>query len=553
MKKLLAIILALSLAFCVCMPSFAYSDVGEDTDMDVFDPMDNLPDGDIDMGELEMETYDVKDLKGLYKTQGRTHYKDGMPSLAYSASSFEFNAYCEGDIYVTFESTKINSSMGNGTYLTVYIDGVKQSRSVGHLNYYGEETAVIAINLNKGNHNVKIVRSTELEPSLVYVKSISLAGEIKAPEQDKDLFIEFVGGAATSAQGALYDKEIALYDPSSAIYQDGTVSFAYKAAESLNADLSVVARQGIGAITGWQKVSMIDVYNYTMHAANNSLLYDFKKQPDIIVVELGAADYDVLKWNNTDKTEEEIIQGFYDMLELLREKNPNAYIVWTYGFNDTVLKDVIPSVIENSGGAKKGFYSVKITHSNGGGKGLPSEAGHTKAATELVDFIKANKLNIPKAPTVKFTPENDDIYSKPPVIELTGIDKLTNKMGYKLYKKGETVPSSFTDYSGSITVNSNGEYVLVVAALDKNNNVGKEAVYEFTYNSAYNPYTVGDLNNDSFINNTDMILLRRLLAGWTVTVIEPAGDVNGDGIVNTRDIMHFARYLAEFEGIELAQ
>ena len=51
MKKLLAIILALRLAFCVCMPSFAYSDVGEDTDMDVFDPMDNLPDGDIDMGE----------------------------------------------------------------------------------------------------------------------------------------------------------------------------------------------------------------------------------------------------------------------------------------------------------------------------------------------------------------------------------------------------------------------------------------------------------------------------------------------------------------------
>ena len=126
-------------------------------------------------------------------------------------------------------------------------------------------------------------------------------------------------------------------------------------------------------------------------------------------------------------------------------------------------------------------------------------------------------------------------------------------MGYKLYKKGETVPSSFTDYSGSITVNSNGEYVLVVAALDKNNYVGKEAVYVFTYNSAYKPYTVGDLNNDSFINNTDMILLRRLLAGWTVTVIEPAGDVNGDGIVNTRDIMHFARYLAEFEGIELAQ
>ena len=548
----MALVLCLSLAFTLCIPSFAYTTPGEDTDMDVFDPMDNLPDGDVDMGELEMETYDVKDLSGLYKTGGRTHYKDGMPSLAYTASSFEFNAYCEGDIYVTFDSTKINSSSGNGTYLTVYIDGVKQSRSVGHLNYYGEETAVIAINLDKGNHNIKIVRSTELEPSLIYVKSITLAGEILAPPSNKDLLIEFVGGAAVTGMGALYDKEIALYDPSSAIYQDGTGSFAYKTAESLNADISVVARQGIGATTGWQKVSMIDAYNYTMHAANNSLLYDFKNQPDIIVVELGAADYDVLKWNNTTKTEAEIEAGLYDMLELLREKNPNAYIVWIYGFNDTTLKNIIPTVIENSGGKEKGFYSVKLTHANSGGKGLPSEAEHTRATTELVNFITINKLNLPKAPLVTFTPENNEIYSTPPVITLTSIDKLTNKMCYKLYKKDATVPTSFTNYNGNITVNADGEYILEVAALNKNGEVGNTKTYSFTYDSSYK-VVIGDLNNDTYINNSDVILLRRYLAGWETSVKKEACDVNGDGVVNNRDAMHFARYLAGWAGIELAQ
>lgn len=552
MKKLLAILLCLTLAFGCCVPSFAYDNNGDDTDLDVFDPMDGLPDGEVDMGELEMETYEVKDLNGLYKTQGRTHYKDGMPSLAYTASSFEFNAYCEGDIYVTFEATKINSSAGNGTYLSVYIDGVKQSRSVGHLNYYGEDTSVIALDLPLGNHNIKIVRSTEIEPSLIYVKSISLAGEITQPEADKDLLIEFVGGAVVTGMGMLYDKEIALYDPSSAIYQEGTESFAYKTAQSLNADISVVARQGIGAVTGWQKVSMIDAYNYTMHAANNTLLYDFKKQPDIIVVELGAADYDVLKWNNTDKTEEEIVDGFYDMLALLREKNPNAYIVWTYGFNDTVLKDVIPTVIENSGGAEKGFYAVKLSHSNQGGKGLPNEAGHTKAANELIDFIRTNKLNLPKAPSVKFTPENDDVYSTPPAISLTAVDKLTNKLVYKLYKKGTSIPSNFTEYNGNITVDTSGEYILVVAGKNKNGEVGKEATYTFVYDSSYK-VTIGDLNNDSHINNSDVIMLRRYLAGWNVNVKERACDVNGDGAVNNRDVMHFARYLAGWAGIELAQ
>jgi len=551
-KKLMALILCLMLSFLSCLPSFAYTTPGEDTDMDVFDPMDNLPDGDIDMGELEMETFEVRDLSGLYKTQGRTHYKDGMPSLAYTASSFEFNAFCEGDIYVTFDSTKINSSAGNGTYLTVYIDGVKQSRSVGHLNYYGEETAVIAINLDKGNHNIKIVRSTELEPSLIYVKSISLAGEITAPPADNDLFIEFVGGAATTGMGALYDKELALYDPASAIYQDGTVSFAYKAAQTLGADLSVVARQGIGASTGWQKVSMIDAYNYTMHAANNTLLYDFKKQPAVIVVALGAADYDVLQWNHTTKTEAEIEAGFYDMLALLREKNPDAYIIWTYGFNDTNLKNIIPTVIENSGGAQKGFYSLKLTRSTGGGKGLPSEAGHTIAANELVDFITSNKLNLPKAPIVKFTPENNDVYSTPPVITLTSVDKLTNKMCYKLYKKDATVPTSFTDYSGDITVNDNGEYILIVAATNKKGEVGNTKTYSFSYDSSYQ-VVVGDLNNDTYINNSDVILLRRYLAGWETSVKKEACDVNGDSTVNNRDAMHFARYLAGWAGIELAQ
>lgn len=552
MKKLITVLLCLVLAFNFSTPSFAYIIDGEDTDVDVYEP-DKLPGGDIDMGELEMETFEVKDLSGFYKTQGRTHYKNGMPSLAYSASSFEFNAYCEGDIYVTFEVSKINSSVGNGTYLTVYIDGVKQSRAVGHLNYAEEETAVVAVNLPLGNHNIKIVRSTELEPSLIYVKSISLAGEFTPPPTDKDLLLEFVGGAAVTAQSVLYDKETAMYDPSSAIYQDATASFAYKTAELLNADISVVARQGIGAVTGWQKVPMLEVYNYLMHAANKTLLYDFNKQPDVIVVELGAADYDVLKWNNTNKTEAEIIEGFYDMLELLREKNPNANIVWVYGFNDTVLKDVIPTVIENSGGASKGFYSVKLTHNNKGGKGLPSEAGHTKAAEELVAFITNNKLHLPKAPTVTFTPKNEGIYNQTPVITLTASDLKTNKMYYKLYKDGAAVPTTFTEYTAPLTVNTNGNYTLIVASANKNGTIGAQQSYTFSYDSNYKPYVVGDLDNDNEVNSKDLTVLRRYLAGWDVVAYVEAGDVNGDGVVNSKDVTHFARYLAGWVGIELAR
>lgn len=553
MKKALALILILALCLICSTPSFAYIDVGEDTDIDVYEPSDDLPDGEIDMGELEMETYEVANLSGYYKTEGRTHYKDGMPSLAYTASSFEFNAYCEGDIYMTFSIPKINSSVGNGTYLTVYIDGVKQSRSVGHLNYYGEETAVIATNLSLGKHNIKIVRSTELEPSLVYVKDITLCGKFLEKPKDNDLLVEFVGGALATGQRILYDKELALYDSTCAIYQDGTATYAYKTAEKLNADISVVARQGIGVITGWQKVSMIDAYNYTMHAADNTLLYDFNKQPDIVVVELGGCDYDVLKWNSTTKTEEEIVQGFYDMLALLREKNPNAYIVWIYGFNDIDLKNVIPTVIESSGGEEKGFYGLQLTYNNSGTNGLPSISGHETASEELVNFITTKKLHLPKAPSVTFTPDNNGIYIESPVITLTEKDKATQKMYYKLYKTGETVPASFTEYTAPLTVNTNGEYTLIVASSNSSGEMGLQNTYTFTYNSEYKDYIVGDVNNDTEINSKDLTTLRRYLAGWELVVNEKACDTNGDGTVNSKDATHFARYLAGWEGIELAQ
>ena len=45
-----------------------------------------------------------------------------------------------------------------------------------------------------------------------------------------------------------------------------------------------------------------------------------------------------------------------------------------------------------------------------------------------------------------------------------------------------------------------------------------------------NDYIPGDLNNDRKINTTDVILLRRYIAGgYDVSVNEAAADVNGDG------------------------
>lgn len=553
MKKALAFLLCVIVMFLYSVPSFAddYIYPGEDTDIEM--PQDYpLPDdGNIDMSELELYTFNTKDLEGFYKTGGRTLYNDGMPSLGYSCDSFEFNAYCQGDVMVTFSVPKINSSLGNGTYLTVYVDGVRQRRAVGHINIAEEETAVVATGLSLGNHNIKIVRSTELEPSFIYVKSITLAGEILEAPKNNDILIEFVGGAATAGQAMLYDKETALYDPAYAIYEDGTSSYAYKTATALSADISVVARQGIGVTTGWQKVSMIDVYLYNAHAYNSTALYDFKRQPKIIVVELGSCDYDVLRWNNTTKTKEEIDAGFSTMLNLLREKNPQSDIIWLYNFTDDYCNEIVPTTIKNMGGAEKGFYSLKITRNNAGGKGLPNEAGHTKAAEELTNFITENKLHLPKAPNVTITPKTNGVYNDPPTITLNKADEYTNKMYYKLYKSGETVPAQFTEYTSPITVTEVNEYVLVVAAANKSGSLGKEKTITFAYDPDFKNYMPGDISGDKTVDALDLIYLRKYLASWDIVVVEDACDTSGDGKTDVRDIVNLAKYLAGWSGIEV--
>ncbi|MBQ7045358.1 MAG: InlB B-repeat-containing protein [Clostridia bacterium] len=59
-------------------------------------------------------------------------------------------------------------------------------------------------------------------------------------------------------------------------------------------------------------------------------------------------------------------------------------------------------------------------------------------------------------------------------------------------------------------------------------------------------YTPGDLNEDGTINTTDVVFLRRYIAGgYGVTINEAAADVNDDGVLNTTDVVYIRRYVAD--------
>ncbi len=69
-----------------------------------------------------------------------------------------------------------------------------------------------------------------------------------------------------------------------------------------------------------------------------------------------------------------------------------------------------------------------------------------------------------------------------------------------------------------------------------------------------NSVMLADVNNDSKINTTDIILTRRYLAGgYDVSINTVAADVNGDSKANTTDIILIRRYIAGGYGVEFTQ
>ena len=64
---------------------------------------------------------------------------------------------------------------------------------------------------------------------------------------------------------------------------------------------------------------------------------------------------------------------------------------------------------------------------------------------------------------------------------------------------------------------------------------------------------IGDVNQDGKINNKDIVLLQRYIAGgWDVELNEASADINKDGTINNKDVVLLQRYTAGGWNVEIA-
>ena len=350
----------------------------------------------------ETTTMSVELKEENFKELGRTYYDDGKIYCALSGTGVEFTftgTACS--VTITGDSSSTNpSAKDNQARVGIYVNG---ERVVDDMIDNAEETYEVFKSDTEQSVEVKIVKLSESPHSTYAISDITVTGKDVKPTADKELFIEFVGDSITCGYGV--DDEVKEHNFSTTT-EDVTKAYAYKTAQLLNADYSMVSFSGYGIISGYSdgenKVSSQTVPQYYTKLGyswtNNpdfspaSLSWDFsKRQPDIIVINLGTNDDSYCK--NIEERCLEYQQEYVNFLKTVRENNPDALIIGALGVMGQNLCPYVEAAIaqysEETGDTNVDYLMFDQQNPRDGlaADWHPTETTHEKAAGKLAEKI----------------------------------------------------------------------------------------------------------------------------------------------------------------------
>ncbi len=336
------------------------------------------------------------------KTIGRTHSEEGVLWLAHSASGVEFTMTGTA-ASVTVVGDSMTSQPDGRARFAAYIDG---ERVLDEMIDEPEKTFEIFAGTDEKTVTITLLKLSEAANSTLGIKAINVTsdGDIQ-PTPQKELKIEFIGDSITCGYGV--DDEDRDHHFSTTT-EDATKAYAYKTAQLLDADYSLVSYSGHGIISGYttkgKKVSAQQVpamYEQFARSYGNyngfsvaSVKWDFSKfVPDIIVINLGTND---ASYTGTDKElRQEYTDAYVEFLKTVREDNPDAKIVCALGVMGQDLYDAMCAAADayTAETSDNEVYTLKLSVQDGNANGYaadwhPVAASHDTAAKETADFLK---------------------------------------------------------------------------------------------------------------------------------------------------------------------
>ena len=327
-------------------------------------------------------TYSLDQNLALLKQVGRTQVTDNGIICDFTASGIEFKAYVKGNL-------KFTVNCDRATYFTVMVDGVRMAQNTTDATerFYAAGGSDVTIDVgNLGNtaalHEIRILKQTEPQNSRCVMKNIQFCGVLDSAMPEKDLYIEFLGDSITCGYGNIGPT-------GGAADQDGTKTYAFLAAEALNADASVISCSGIGIDNGYTSFNEMAFYTRESAFRDWNKLYDFsdKRVPDVVVINLGTND------NSQGSEEAEFKQNVRELISFIRTSyGKDMPIVWAYNMMGACRFEWTSAVLAELGGTSNGLYSVQLTQNNAGGNGHPTLDAQISNSTILANFIKNNVL-----------------------------------------------------------------------------------------------------------------------------------------------------------------
>ena len=352
----------------------------------------------------DFNMFNGEHVKWLGRNLSGTYFGETAVALYNAASGFSVSfkgSSLTVRIYSTSgDTTENGSNIGNG-YVRVYVDGESDRLELTTNDAYYDLTLTDGLDGTKV-HTVKMLKAVEEDFSRLYVSGITTDGEFYTPDAPSDIKIDVYGDSITAGFGILGNGSETAY--SSALW-DGTVTYASKVADYLDADYNVMCMQGIALSSACntnapaRKYVMKDVYmNYSV---NEKTAWDYSKfQPDIIIINLGTNDNGSLinpytgKFNPTTETNAKLntfISEYSAMIEDLHEKCPKAKIICCLGMMAcNELYNEIADMVESlkNGGADY-VYSLKLYLGKLAFGGHPSEQSNQVNAEMILEFLSA--------------------------------------------------------------------------------------------------------------------------------------------------------------------
>ena len=254
---------------------------------------------------------------------------------------------------------------------------------------------------------VRIVKLSETAMSNVAIRPIELqGGESIRPAEDRAHTIEFIGDSITCGYGV--DDEDRNHHFSTET-EDVTKTYAYKTAQALDADYSMVSISGYGIISGYtndpdkksEGQCIPDYYeklgnSYASYGSGiqpQTIKWDFARfVPEVVVINLGTNDASYC--GQDAAKQQEYVDGYVAFLKTVREKNPDAEIFCALGIMGQDLCAAMERACEQymaeTGDSR--VHSLRFAAQDGS-LGIaadwhPTEATHAQAAELLAETIR---------------------------------------------------------------------------------------------------------------------------------------------------------------------